>query len=204
MTPAQPTRPSLLVAIRDPGNDRAWTEFIQLYTPLVFGHCRRRGLQEADAADVAQDVMRAVAQSIRRFEYDRVKGSFRSWLLTVTRSKLANFFARESRKPQGASDTQLTEWAADQPSPEEQGEWEQEYRQRLFDWAADAVKSEFQSSSWQAFWRTAVDHEPVAVVAADLGLSPGAVYIARSRIIARLREFLKEAGDEPELPGGMS
>ncbi|MBL9138445.1 MAG: sigma-70 family RNA polymerase sigma factor [Verrucomicrobiales bacterium] len=204
MTPAQPTRPSLLVAIRDPGNDHAWSEFIQLYTPLVFGHCRRRGLQEADAADVAQEVMRAVAQSIRRFEYDRIKGSFRSWLLTVTRSKLANFFARESRKPQVASDTQLTEWAADPPTPEEQGEWEQEYRQRLFDWAAEIVQAEFQPSSWQAFWRTAVDHQPVAHVAADLGLTAGAVYIARSRIIARIREFLKEAGDEPELPRGMS
>ncbi|MCC7376063.1 MAG: sigma-70 family RNA polymerase sigma factor [Verrucomicrobiales bacterium] len=204
MTPAQPTRPSLLVAIRDPGNERAWSEFVNLYTPLVFGHCRRRGLQEADAADVAQDVMRAVAQAIRRFEYDRVKGSFRSWLLTVTRSKLANFFSRESRQPQAASDTQLTEWTADPPSPEELGEWDVEYRQRLFDWAAESVRSEFQPSSWQAFWRTAVDHQPVAQVAADLALSPGAVYIARSRIIARLRDFLHEAGDEPELPGGMA
>ena len=92
MIPADATRPSLLIAIRDAGNQTAWNEFVALYTPLVYGHCVRRGLQVADAADVAQEVLKAVAGAIGRFEYDRRKGSFRAWLLTVTRRKLANFF----------------------------------------------------------------------------------------------------------------
>lgn len=203
MSEPQPTRPSLLIAVRDPANDRAWTEFVQLYTPLVFGHCQRRGLQEADAADVAQEVMKALAQAMRSFEYDRQRGSFRGWLLTVTRSKLNNFFTRQARQPRGTGDSDVHAWLAEQPSPQETGEWDAEYQQRLFAWAAEQVRNEFQAASWQAFWRTAVDHEPVADVAASLSLSPGAVYIARSRIIARLRERLREVDGEDDASLGI-
>jgi RNA polymerase sigma-70 factor (ECF subfamily) len=203
MRVAQPTRPSLLLALRDSANEGAWAEFVHLYTPLVFGHCVRRGLQEADAADVAQEVMKAVAQAIQRFEYDRDRGSFRAWLLTVTRSKLNNFFARQPRVPVGTGDTEVHRWLNERPSPAEEGEWETEYRQRLFDWAAERVRTEFQDSTWQAFWRTSVEHEPVSDVAARLGLSTGAVYIARSRVIARLRDRTREAAGEEDLPAAL-
>lgn len=199
MSEPLPTRPSLLIALRDPANDKAWSEFVELYTPLIFGHCRRRGLQEADAADVAQDVMKAVALAMQQFNYNRDRGSFRSWLLTVTRSKLCNFFTRQARQPRGTGDSQVQDWLTEQPSAQESGEWETEYRQRLFIWASEQVRAEFQPASWQAFWRTAVDHEPVAAVAASLALSPGAVYIARSRIIARLRERLREVDGEEHM-----
>lgn len=200
MSEPTPTRPSLLVALRDSQDDQAWSEFVALYTPLIFGHCLRRGLQEADAADVAQEVMKAVAGAIPRFEYDRGRGSFRAWLLTVIRSKLNNFFSRRARQPETVGDTSVNELAEDQSLPADDAAWETECRQRLFDWATERVRSEFQANTWQAFWKTAVEQRPVADVAAELELTAGAVYIARSRVIARLRAEIETATGEDELP----
>jgi len=101
------TRPSLLLRIRDVGNHEAWEQFVEIYTPLVYGFCRSRGLQDADAADVAQESMRAVAQAIGKFEYDPQRGKFRNWLLTVVQSKLHNFLAQQQRQPTPAGETTL-------------------------------------------------------------------------------------------------
>jgi hypothetical protein len=94
-----PTRPSLLQRLRDPEDVDAWSNFVSLYTPLIFGFCRGRGLTEEDAADVTQETLRAVAGSIGRFDYDPRRSSFRNWLFTVVRSKLNNFLAGQARKP---------------------------------------------------------------------------------------------------------
>src|SRR5689334_12401708 len=94
------TRPSLLIRLRDTDNQEAWQAFVQIYTPLVYGFCRSHGLQDADAADVSQEVMRAVARRMVGFEYRPDKGLFRSWLLAVTRSKLNNFFKSSQRRQQ--------------------------------------------------------------------------------------------------------
>ena len=192
------TRPSLLLAIRDAQNNAAWEQFIDLYTPLVFTHCRGRGLQEADAADVSQEVMRAVAAAIRRFEYDRARGAFRTWLLTVTRSKLNNFFSSHARIPVAVGDTAMQERLENVPPPEEGVEWEHEFRQRLFQYTAEKIRDEFQEKTWLAFWQSTVENKPVDQVAALLGLSVGAVYIARSRVTARLRARISQLSDEPE------
>ena len=192
------TRPSLLLAIRDAQNNAAWEQFIDLYTPLVFTHCRGRGLQEADAADVSQEVMRAVAAAIRRFEYDRARGAFRTWLLTVTRSKLNNFFSSHARIPVAVGDTAMQEKLENVPPPDEGEEWEHEFRQRLFQYTAEKIRDEFQEKTWLAFWQSTVENKPVDQVAALLGLSVGAVYIARSRVTARLRARISQLSDEPE------
>lgn len=177
-------------------------EFVRLYTPLIFRYCQRHGLQEADAADVAQEVMRTAARELPSFHYDPRRGRFRGWLLQTTRHRLHKFFARRDRAPQPSSDTSLERAQEQAPGPDEQARWEEDYRQRLFDWAADRARSEFQPATWQAFWRTAVDAVSVKEVAAGLGISVGAVYIARSRVTARLRELIENVADEPiNLPG---
>lgn len=196
MHAADATRPSLLIAIRDTGNQAAWSEFVGVYTPLVFHHCVRRGLQAADAADVAQEVMKAVSGAIARFEYDRKKGSFRGWLLTVTRSKLANFFAARARRGTETGETSVVELVSPEASPAESADWDREYESRLLAWAMDRVRPEFQESTWLAFVRTAVEERPVAEVATELGISAGAVYIARSRVTARLRRAVAEVDAE--------
>lgn len=194
--PAQLTQPSLLLRMRDPGDHRAWGQFVELYTPLIFGFCQRRGLQEADAADVAQDVLRAVSRSIGQFEYEAAKGSFRSWLFTITRNKFNNFLERRHRHPQGTGETAVHQMLESQPCPEVDDSWDREYHQRLFDWAASQVAKEFKPSTWEAFWMMAVEDKSGQQVAESLGLTIGAVYVARSRVTNRIREKILEATDD--------
>jgi RNA polymerase sigma factor (sigma-70 family) len=199
MNAAPVTRPSLLLRLRDPADERAWQQFVDIYTPLVFGFVRRRGLQDADAADVAQEVMQAVARSIGSFGYQPEKGSFRSWLYTVTRSRLNNFLKRQQRQPRGTGDTAVHEALEALPCPESDERWDCEFHQRLLDWACAQVRCEFQPTTWQAFRLTAMEGKSPKDAAVTLGSSVGAVYIARSRVTARIREKVREASDESAL-----
>ena len=201
MNNAPITRPSLLLRLRDVEDIEAWREFVRLYTPLVFSHCTHRGLQEADAADVAQEVMHVAAQVMPEFQYDAQRGKFRGWLLQTTRHRLYKFFARQHRAVQPTSETSIERFLDQEPGADEQARWDEDYRQRLFDWAAEKARPEFQSATWNAFWLTAVEAVSVKEVAARLGISIGAVYIARSRVIARLRELIETvAEDAIEIP----
>jgi RNA polymerase sigma-70 factor (ECF subfamily) len=197
MSVAPSTRPSLLLRLRDVDDAEAWNEFVRLYTPLIFHHCQRHGLQDADAADVAQEVMRVAAQAMPDFQYDSQRGKFRGWLLQTTRHRLHKFFTRQNRAPETASDTTILRLLDGEAGPDETARWEEDYRQRLFDWAAEKARPEFQPATWDAFWRTAVDSLSVKEVAGQLGISIGAVYIARSRVTARLRELIETVTDEP-------
>ena len=191
MTSSPHTRPSLLVRIRDAADREAWRQFVELYAPLVYRFARRRGLQDADAADLTQDVLHAVARSSERLEYDPRRGSFRGWLFTVARNKLHTFLKRRVRRGQAVPVDRLAEEPA-APGPDEAELWEQEYEQRLFDWAAEQVRGHFQDSTWSAFWQTAVEGRGCGDVAGELGLTVAAVYLARSRVMARLRQRIQE------------
>jgi RNA polymerase sigma factor (sigma-70 family) len=195
-----PTRPSLLVRLREPGEQEAWREFVEIYTPLVFGFCRGRGLSEADAADVTQDVLRAVAAALPRFEYDPQRSTFRNWLFTVVRSKFNNHLAGAARRPRTAGDTTLARYRdlTAEGDGEAEEAWRREHRSGLVRWAAGRIRSEFNPATWDAFWRTAVLGEAAGGVARELGVSVNAVYIARSRVTRRLRATIDELGDRVE------
>ena len=200
MDDPQSTRVSLLVRIRNPADDDAWRQFVALYAPLVYGFTKRRGLQDADAADLTQDVLRAVATAAARLEYDPKRGSFRSWLFTVTRNSLNTFLDSRRRRPGGRGDGGTSAQIALEEHParenNEAAVWEQDFLRQRFAWVAEQVRPDFEDQSWQAFWRTAVEGRPTREVATELGLSLGAVYIARSRILARLRERIRELPTE--------
>src|SRR3954462_9394966 len=102
---APPTRVSLLIQIRDGSNHAAWREFVNLYGPVVYGFARKRGLQDADAADLMQDVLRSVSSAIGRLDYDRKQGTFRGWLFTITRNKIFNFLSARRIRPQASGDS---------------------------------------------------------------------------------------------------
>jgi RNA polymerase sigma-70 factor (ECF subfamily) len=198
MAEIPPTRASLLVRLRDPRDGAAWSQFVELYAPLVFGYARKQGLQDADAADLAQDVLLAVAGSVGRLEYDPARGAFRNWLFTIVRRKLANWRAAQANGSQASGDTAIHNLLEQYPAPESQElEWQVEWEDRLFAWAADKVRQEVQDLTWQAFWQTAIEGQSGKRVAAGLGLSVTAVYNARSRVRARLRELIKTLQDEP-------
>ena len=200
MNDASITRPSLLLRVRDVNDDAAWSQFVEIYTPLVFGYCRGRGLQEGDAADVAQETLRAVAKAIGKFEYDPQRGKFRSWLLTVVRSKLHDFLAQQQRQPALASETTLRIQLENESMPADESVWEADYYRAIFNWAAERIRGEFHESTWQAFWRTTIDQRDGKEVAESLGLSVGAVYVAKSRVIARLKQEIQSVGAEDMMP----
>src|SRR5262245_53352875 len=106
MADIPPTRVSLLVRLRDPRDAAAWARFVELYGPVVYGYARKRGLQDADAADLSQEVLRAVAGAVGRLEYDPAKGAFRNWLFTVVRRKLSSWREAQQRRARGAGDTE--------------------------------------------------------------------------------------------------
>src|SRR6185295_5200100 len=101
------TRASLLVRLRDGDDAQAWHEFVHLYAPVIYGFARKRGLQDADAADLMQDVLRSVSIAMGRLDYDPVRGTFRGWLFTVTRNKVFNFLESRSRRVQGSGDSRV-------------------------------------------------------------------------------------------------
>ncbi|MCR4413135.1 MAG: sigma-70 family RNA polymerase sigma factor [Thermoguttaceae bacterium] len=190
------TRLSLLVRLKDNRDGRAWEEFAEVYTPVVYGFVRRRGLQDADAADVTQEVFRAVARAIGGFECDRRRGSFRGWLMAVTRSKLMNFLAERRREVPGSADAAVRRQIESLPAPDaEAADWEHTYRQSVFAWAAGRVRGHFEEATWQAFWQTSVEGKGVREVAAVLGMSEGAVYVARCRVLAQLKRKIHEIED---------
>jgi len=194
MTPVPETRPSLLIQLRDAQNQQAWGEFLKIYQPLIHRLACRRGLQDADAREVTQEVLVAVAGAIGRWEQGSRSGSFRRWLTTITRNLVINFLIHQSKQPRPASDRDLSEWMRESPAPTSDVtidfEWEE--KQQIFRIAAERIRSEFQASTWLAFWKTTVDECPIPSVASELNVSPGMVYVSRSRVMKRLREKVRE------------
>lgn len=193
------TRRSLIVKLRDPAETNAWREFVAIYEPLIYRLARRKGLQDADAHDLGQEVFRAVAGAVER--WDPTRGSFRGWLSRIARNLLINFLTRRQFQFRGSGATSVQDLLEAQPAadPSATALFEAEYRRHLFHRAAEEVRGQFAPSTWQAFWQTAVEDRPPDEVAADLKLSVGAVYVARSRVLARLRRRIEQLGDEPAI-----
>lgn len=197
--PSATTRPSLLLRIRDASDREAWRQFVDLYAPLIYGLARKRGLQDADAADVTQDVFRAVAVAVPSWNYDPQRGSFRGWLYTVTRNKINDFLRDRKLAPalgQGTGDTATQMYLEQQPDwatpAEDESAWQREAQQRVFAVAAERIRREFQESSWKAFWQVAVEGKSGEETARGLHMSVGAVYVAKSRVLARLKKEIKQ------------
>jgi RNA polymerase sigma factor (sigma-70 family) len=183
------TRVSLLARIRDLNDGLAWSEFVKLYTPLLYAYGMKNGLQDADAADLAQETLRLVMRAAPEFVYDPAKGTFRGWLFTVARNEIRKFVKRKNGVTVGTGDSNIRELLdSQQRGDPNESEWEREYQLNQFRWAADRVRSEFREATWQAFWRTVVQQRDINVVAEELGVSVGAIYIARSRVTARIRQ----------------
>lgn len=188
-----PTRASLLVLLQkaSPRDEAAWEEFVEIYEPLVRRLAARSRLRGPDADDLVQEVFRAVASAIATWDPDPARGSFRGWLSRIARNLIVNAIVARTRKSAnyGTGDTGMADLLNAQPEPSaESSLYDLEYKRRRFALACERIKAEVHDATWQAFWRTGVLAEDVRDVARSLGLTPGAVYVARSRVMARLRK----------------
>lgn len=179
------THLTLLERLRVPGDEQAWARFVDLYTPLLLLRwAERQGLQASDAADVVQDVLVLLFRKLPGFQYDPHK-SFRAWLRTVFLNKCRERWRRAAPVYEPA---ELTH----RPAPEDAAE-DREDRRLLLQRGLELIRHEFPVTTWQAFHEYVLCGRPPAEVAAELHLSPGTVYAAKSRILTRLR--LDLAGD---------
>ena len=190
------TRISLVMRLRDATDADAWSQFIEIYGPLIYRYGCRNGLQDADSADLTQEVLREVARSIGGFEYDPELGRFRNWLFVVARRALGRLHRAKQRRPLATGDSRMLQQLGQIQAEDVEAEtWEAEYRQHLFRWASERIKDDFAESTWSAFWRTAVLGEKPADVAESLGMSVGSVYVSKNRVIKRLREKIAMVDD---------
>jgi RNA polymerase sigma-70 factor (ECF subfamily) len=181
----QTTSASLLMRLQRPDQPEAWTQFVRLYSPMLYTWARHMGLQNADAADLVQDVFTTLVQKLPSFNYDNHK-RFRGWLWTVTRNKWREKHRRrafpvDQRQP-------LEALAAEDGDSLE----EVEFREHLLARLVPALRDCFQPATWQAFWEHVVQEKPAAQVAATLGLSVAAVYKAKLRVLNRLHQDLAD------------
>jgi RNA polymerase sigma factor (sigma-70 family) len=158
VTPTPTTRASLLLRLRDSQDHEAWVEFVSLYEPVAYRLLRRRGLQDADAREVMQDLFLAVSRSIDRWDPAKERGSFRGWLRRVARNLVINWLKQRERRAIaiGGSDLQAMLDMLSADSAPETVEFDQELRRTLFQRAAEQVRGEVQPATWQAFWETGV------------------------------------------------
>jgi RNA polymerase sigma-70 factor (ECF subfamily) len=191
-TKAPSTHATLLVKLRGDASAEAWQTFVDLYAPLVYGFCRSRGLQDADARDVTQQVLTSVHLAIRRFVYDPAKGKFRNWLGVATVHEMARHERRARRAGKGQGDggadvlAELIEATAD-------SEWIEEFNSYIFKLAIDRVRPHFDADVWQAFELTWIQDIKPRIAAEQLGKPSAWVYKARYKVMERLRgeiEFL--------------
>ena len=190
------TKASLLLRIRDHGDAASWADFAVVYGPLIRGYCRRKGLQEADSADVEQEVLAQVARSISGFDYEPGRGRFRDWLGTVTRNKIARSREVAGRGTRGIGGDGSVAILDGVDTPGDDAEWTSAFHARILEVALGRVRPGFEPVTWSAFSGVWADGLPAPEVARALGLAIDSVYAAKSRVLKRLREEVLALADD--------
>ncbi|HND52921.1 MAG TPA: sigma-70 family RNA polymerase sigma factor [Pirellulaceae bacterium] len=181
---------SLLDALRNQGDAPAWQRLVDLYSPLIRGWLRRQGLADVDSDDVVQEVMTVVVKRVDGFQRNEQVGSFRAWLRSITVRKLQEHWRSRKSRPlaTGHSDIQAMLDQLSDPNSGLSQEWNAAHDKHVAQQLLGMIQGEFQPKTWAAFQRFALDGLPADQVAAELEMSVNAVFIAKSRVLARLRQ----------------
>ncbi|MCP4246612.1 MAG: sigma-70 family RNA polymerase sigma factor [bacterium] len=186
------TRASLLIRIKDPDAADAWSEFHDLYAPLIYRYGRRRGLSRDDADDVRSECYQAIVRQIRTFDYDKTKGGFKAWLRTMVDRRVIDLFRK--KREQQANSGDLRQLEAVHPSPEEV--WEMEWTNQHLKHCVEQLRSEVSRTTFEAFSIVVIEGRPVAEACDVLGMNANQVYKAKARMLRRVREKMAELGCE--------
>ena len=195
------TRQSLLAKM-SAGCTDAWSEFCEIYGKAVYAYCRFCGLQDADAHDVCQHLLIKVERQLRDKKHDATKGRFRGWMFTVARN-LAIDRVREINRESLIHEPSFSELPATANRETDSENFDVQYQRELLLWAAEQVKPLVKESSWQSFWRTAIEGQNASDVARQLGVKLGVVYTAKSRVIARIRSAIQALEEIHGASGGL-
>ena len=155
MSSAPETRPSLLIRVRNPADQAAWQEFVEIYRPVILRIAQHKGMQAADAEDIAQEVLVAVAKAVEQREHDAKRAKFRTWLHRVANNIILDALTRgKPDRGAGGSSLQAALSQKESPGGPDSDLLRLEYRREVFRWAARQVRKEFRQETWNAFWLT--------------------------------------------------
>lgn len=182
------TRASLLIRIKDPNADEAWSEFHDLYAPLIYRYARRRGLNRDDADDIRSECYKAIVQQIGTFDYDKAKGGFKAWLRTMVDRRVVDLFRK--RREQQANSADLRNTPAEQQSPDEV--WEAEWKNQHLKHCVEQLRREVSRRTFEVFSIVVLQGRPTAEACDELGMNPNQVYKAKARMLRRVRDKMSE------------
>ena len=189
------TRHSLIQRLQDGGDNAAWEEFASIYRPVIVRIALRKQMQFDDAEDLAQQVLLLVLKNINKWKSDPARARFRTWLQTVVRNATMNALSRRP-KDQASGGTDSLQQLHQRPDKSDSLSFDLEWQRETLRWVAHQVRGEFESTTWTAFWDTAIEQLPAQEVAEKIGRSVGAVYIARSRVMQRIKQRIAELDDD--------
>ncbi len=189
------TRMTLILRLQQGGDAADWEEFVAIYRPVIIRLTLRKGLQLADAEDLAQHVLLAVSRNISEWKHDPARARFRTWLQTVIRNATLNALTRKPRD-QSAGGTTALHLLNQQSDQADSLYFDAEWQRETLRWAAAQVRSEFEPATWEAFWETAIEGVSANETAQKTGKTVGAVYIARTRVMQRIKQKVAEV-DNP-------
>jgi RNA polymerase sigma factor (sigma-70 family) len=198
------TRSSLLSRLRDAGDSASWQTFFDAYWQLIYNVARKSGLVDADAQDVVQETVIAVARRMPDFRYDPAKGSFKSWLLVITRRRIHDHLRRvyrslpaarggpedEARRAESVPSPDLT------PDAQIDEAWEQEWKRNFLRTALAQVRQRANPKHYQVFDCCVLQNLPASDVARMLGLSVAQVYLIKHRMGRTVKRALRELETE--------
>jgi RNA polymerase sigma-70 factor (ECF subfamily) len=184
------TSASLLERLRERPDPGSWQRLVELYTPLIHGWLRRQSALQADADDLCQEVLTVVVRRLPDFHHNQRRGAFRHWLRSITVNCLRDFWRARRSRPLATGNSDFAE-LLDQLADPHSGVsklWDEEHDRFVTQKLLQQIKHEFTPNTWRAFERVALDGAQPDTVAAELGVSVNAVFIAKSRVLSRLRE----------------
>lgn len=186
------TRASLILRLRNPRDLSAWDQFAEMYGRVLYRVARGRGFQAADAENLVQEVLIAVAQSVEQWLERPDRGRFRVWLLRIARNEAVNLLTRRATRSLGVDGEAAAQTLEALAAPDQvSSQLELEYGRAVFQWAARQVREQVSDTTWQAFWLTHVDGLTIDEAARRLQTRPATIYIGRSRVMARIRESVR-------------